>query len=212
MISYLISGYLFRKKAKLIHQALYSNHSDSVPKTERQSFIEDGSKKKTWLWWIGGCGLLSCVSVLCIAAFLLFYPSEEPSFPLDGKVSYPLTVKKGEQFDFIITLTNSTTNPIFIKHVVLQTVLGAPSFLDGAKIISVEPNMDFERITKNDVQFAYFKDIQPDETLTFVFLMQAETVGSYIQNVGVYAKHPSLGEPNFQVAFHVAGLEIEIMP
>ncbi len=212
VVSYLISGYLFRKKTKFIHQALYSNDSVSVPKIEQNSFIDDKPKKRTWLWWIGGCGLLGCISVLGIVAFLLFYPSEEPSFPLDGKVSYPLTVKKGEQFDFIITLTNSTTNPIFIKHVVLQTILGTPSFLDGAKVISVDPIMDSERIAKNDVQYAYFQDIQPDETLTFVFHMQAETVGSYIQNVGVYAKHPSLGEPNFQVAFHVAGLEIEIMP
>jgi hypothetical protein len=146
VVSYLISGYLFRKKTKFIHQALYSNDSVSVPKIEQNSFIDDKPKKRTWLWWIGGCGLLGCISVLGIVAFLLFYPSEEPSFPLDGKVSYPLTVKKGEQFDFIITLTNSTTNPIFIKHVVLQTILGTPSFLDGAKVISVDPIMDSERI------------------------------------------------------------------
>lgn len=179
---------------------------------QKMASQENKPQKKVWLWWLSGCGLFACIVALGIIVLFLFYPSEEPSFPLDGKVTYPLTVKRGEQFDLIITLTNPTTNPIFIKHIALQTMLGVPSFLDGAKVIGIEPNMDSERFAKNDVQYAYFQDIQPAETLTFVFHMQAETVGSYIQNVGVYAKHPSLDEPNFQVAFHITGLEIEIMP
>ena len=74
--------------------------------------------------------------------------------------------------------------------------------------------MDSERLYdyKNDVQFAYFQEIQSDETLTFTFHMQAEKVGIYIENVGVYTKHPFLPDPNFKVGFYVQGLEIEITP
>lgn len=174
---------------------------------------ENKPKKKVWLWWLGGCGLLACIAVLSIIALFLFYPSEESSFPLDGSVSFPSTVKKGEDFDFVITLSNSTTETFFIKHIVLHYYFNSPSLLDGARIISVEPDMASEPfMSENDMQFSYFQEITPGETLTVVIHMQAENTGTYYNNVGVYAKDPSKPDPAYIQAFHTSTFEIEITP
>jgi len=181
--------------------------------SEQGVVLQNGKpKRKLWLWGCGGCTILICI-VLGAVAFIVFSPSNE-SYPLNRNVSFPSTVKQGDEFDFVVTLTNPTTKPIFIRHIVLHTFLGSPGLLDGARVISVEPAMNSERLYdyQNDVQFAYFQELQPDETLTFTFHMQAEKVGRYIENVGVYARHPFLDDPNFQVGFYVQGLEIEITP
>ena len=173
---------------------------------------EDKPKKKVWLWWLAGCGLLACIA-LGIIGFFLFYPSGEESYPLDGKVSFPSTIKKGDSFDFVVTLTNSTEEPIFIKHIVLHNFLTAPSIFDGARLISVEPEMDSEPLgSRDDLQFAYFQEIKPGETITVIFHMQAENAGTYYENVGVYAKDPSKPDPAFIAAFQYATAQIEVTP
>jgi len=175
-------------------------------------FQEDKpKKKKIWLWWLGGCGLLACIAI-GIIAYLLFSSSNE-SYPLNGKVSFPSTVKNGDDFDFIITLTNSTTKPIFIKHIVLHQDLNAPYLLDGATVTSVEPPMDSEPFaTGNDVQYLYFREIRPGETQTVTFHLRAKSTGIYYANVGVYAKDPLLPEPAFLHAFHFFDAKIEFTP
>lgn len=146
-----------------------------------------------------------------VIAYFLFSPSDE-SFPLDGNVSVPATVKLGDKFEIVINLTNSTAESIFIKHVELSNFLDAPTILNGAKLLSVEPEMDFEQTYANTFQYSYFREIKPGETQTVIFYMQAESTGTYYENVGVYAKHPLLGEPAFLVAFHINAIEIEITP
>ena len=93
---------------------------------------------------------------------------------LDGKVSAPATVKLGDKFEFVINLTNSTAKSIFIKHVELSNFLDAPTILNGAKLLSVEPEMDFEQTYANTFQYSYFREIKPGETQTVIFYMQAE--------------------------------------
>ncbi len=172
---------------------------------------ENKPRKKIWLWWCSGCTILVCVTVGMVA-FLLFSFSKE-SYPLDGKVSFPSTVKKGDNFDFVITLTNSTAKPIFIKHVVLHQDLTAPYLLDGATVTSVEPPMDPEPFAVgNDVQYSYFREIKPGETQTVTFHMQAENIGIYYANVGVYARDSLLPDPAFIDALHFFDAEIEITP
>lgn len=214
VVSYFISSYLFQRKARLIHQVLYPDHLVSALQMQQETFVqEDKPKKKVWLWWLGGCGVLACIVVLGIILFLVFYQPDEPSYLIDGNVSFPSTVKKGDDFDFIITLTNSTAEPVFIKHIVLHDFLTAPSLLVGAKVISVEPDMDSELLgSRNDVQFAYFREIKPGETLTVVFHMQAENVGTYYEDVGVYAKDPSKPDPAFIAAYQYNTAQIEVIP
>ena len=157
--------------------------------------------------------MFACIAILGIIAFFLFYPSEEPSYPLDGKVSFPSSVKNGDNFDFVVTLTNSTEEPIFIKHIVLHNFLTAPSIFDGSRLLSVEPNMDSESLgSRDDLQFAYFQEIKPGETITFNFHLQAENIGTYYEDVGVYAKDPSKPDPAFIAAFQYSTAQIEVTP
>jgi hypothetical protein len=167
-------------------------------------------KRKLWLWACVGFAILICV-VLGIFAFIVFSPSSG-SFPLNGKVSFPSTVKKGDDFDFTITVTNPTTNTVFIKHFALQSDLNAPSLLDGARVMSVEPNMESEAIVGKDVQFPYFREIKSGETLTVIFHMRAENTGTYYEDVGVYSRHPFLADPAFITVFQFGPAEIVITP
>lgn len=187
--------------------------TDSSFQTEQDMVIrKDQPKRRLWLWGCGGSIILFCV-LLGVVAFYLFSPSNE-TFPLNGEVSFPSTVRKGDNFDFVVILTNPTTNPIFIKHIVLHRLLNAPSLLDGATVTSVEPVMNSEILvtSRNDVQYSYFREIKPGETQTVIFHMQALNPGIYYENVGVYAKDPLLPEPAFIHAFHFTDAEIEITP
>jgi len=181
-----------------------------LPAEQGMVIQDDKRKRRPWLWACGGCGLLICV-ILGIVAFILFSSSNE-SYPLKGDVTFPSTVKKGNDFDFVITLTNSTTESVFIRHFTLQNYLGAPSLLDGARVMSVEPDMESEPILGKEVQYPYFQEIKPGETLTVIFHMRAENTGTYYIDVGVYARHPLLADPAFITAFWFGPTEIEITP
>jgi hypothetical protein len=173
--------------------------------------IQNGKpKRRLWLWACGGCALLVC-AVIGVIAYFLFSPSNE-SYPLDGNVIFPSSVRVGDEFDFVLTLTNPTTKPVFIRHFTLQNFLDAPSLLDGARIISVQPDMAPEPIFGNELQYPYFREIQPGETLTVVFHMRGEASGPYYIDVGVYARHSFLPDPAFTVAFWYGPAEITIMP
>jgi hypothetical protein len=132
---------------------------------------------------------------------------------LNGELAFPSTVKKDDKFDFVVTLTNPTTNPIFINHIVLHRSSG-PSLLDGATVTGVEPEMNFEILvtSRNDMQYSYFREIKPGETQTVIFHMKALNPGIYYLNLGVYAKDPLLPPPAFFHAFHYIDAKIEIMP
>jgi hypothetical protein len=168
-------------------------------------------KRKLWLWGCGGSLLLFCV-LLGIVGFYL-YSQATPTFPLDGEVRLPSTVRNGDSFDLVVILSNPTTNPIFINHIVLHRSNG-PSLLDGAAVTAVEPAMDSEILvtSRNDMQYSYFREIRPGETQTVIFHMQAQNPGLYYENVGVYARDPVLPEPAFLHAFHFFDAEIEITP
>jgi hypothetical protein len=169
-------------------------------------------KRRLWLWGLGGCGLLACAGLGVLAFFLFILPADD-SEPLVGNVSFPATVRKGDHFDLAVTLTNPTAEPIFIKHVVLHNFLTTPSFFDGASLLGVEPNMPAESLeVRDDVQFPYFQQIKPGETITVVFHMRAENAGTFYEDVAVYARDPVRPEPAFIYAFHYAPAQIEVTP
>lgn len=95
----------------------------NIELTAEQGMVIQGEKPKRrlWLWACGGGTLIICV-VLGIIAFILYSLSNE-SYPLHGEVSFPSTVKKGDDFDLVITLTNPTADPVFINHFTLQSFL-----------------------------------------------------------------------------------------
>lgn len=167
------------------------------------------SNRKVWLLGCGGVAAVLCV-ILGAIGFYLFMPSDEP---LDANLSFPTTVKQGDSFDFVVSLTNPTQNPIFIKHIVFFHLLDAPFLFDGVKVISIEPAMTSNPLPpRGDLEYAYFREIQPGETQTVIFHLQADKPASYAINLGVYARHPSRPDPAYIDAFHRAGIEIEITP
>jgi hypothetical protein len=177
-----------------------------------QESLSSGNKRKRkfWLWGCGGGIIIICLLIGGVAGYV-FYESSRP-FPLAGKISLPLTVKQNNEFDFVITLTNSTTKSIFIKHIVFFRIVDAPFLLEGARVNSVEPDMISEPLNSRDVKYSYFREIKPDETQTVTFHMLAENTGTYDLNIGVYAKDPSRPDPAFIQAFHFTGAKIEITP
>jgi len=167
------------------------------------------SNRNLWFLGCGGGLILLCV-ILGAVGYYLFTPSNDP---LEGNLSFPNTVKTGDNFDFVVTLTNSTQNTIFIKHIVFFHLLDAPFLPDGVKVIGVEPEMTSDLLnSKGDLEYAYFREIKPGETQTVVFHLQAEKPATYAIDVGVYAKHPSRPDPAYITAFHTTGVEIGITP
>jgi hypothetical protein len=179
--------------------------------TEQGPVIQDDKPNgRPWLWACGGCTVLVCV-VLGVIAFVLFSSSNE-SYPLEGKVSFPSFAKKGDNFDLVLTLTNPGAESVFIKHFTLQNYVGLPSLLDAVQVVSVEPSMESEPLFEKEVQFPYFQEIKPGETLTVIFHMLAEKTGTYYIDVGVYGRDPVLADPAFITAFWFGPGKVEITP
>jgi len=171
---------------------------------------DEKPNRRLWIWACSGCVVLLCL-VLGVGGFILFSASDE-SYPLQGEVSFPPAVQKGNYFDLVLTLTNSKPESVFIKHFTLQNYVGLPSLLDATTIIGVEPDMLSEPIVGNELQYPYFQEIKSGETLTVTFHMRAEKTGTYYIDVAVYARHPSLPDPDFITAFWFGPGEIEITP
>jgi len=172
---------------------------------------ESKPKRKLWLWAFGGSIIFVCLLVGGIAGYV-YYQANHPPYQLDGKISLPPTVKQGNEFDLVFTLTNSTAEPVFIKHIVFFRILDSPFLLEGASVTSIEPEMDSEPLNSRDMKYSYFREIEPGETQTVIFHMHAEKSGTYYENIGVFAKDPSRPDPAFIQVFHLTGVEIEIMP
>jgi hypothetical protein len=177
----------------------------SQPNTAQQK----KSNRRLWLLGCAGGGILLC-AVLGALAYSLLAPTDEP---LAGELSFPTTVKSGDTFDFVVTMTNTTRDPIFIKHVVFFHLLDAPFLLDGVKLIGTEPDLSSDLLApRGDVEYAYFREIQPGESQQVVFHLQADKPATYLVNLGVFAKHPTKPEPAYLQALHITGVQIEIMP
>jgi hypothetical protein len=194
------SGIAFSKeKIKMINPNFQTQ--DTAPKKK--------SNRKRWLLGCGGVTALLCV-IFGAIGYYLFTPSKDP---LDANLSFPTTVKQGDNFDFVVSLTNPTQNPVFIKHVVFFHLVDAPFLLDGVKVIGVEPDMASDLLRpRDDREYAYFQEIKPGETQTVTFHLQADKPAKYAINLGVYAKHPSRPDPAYITAFYTSGIEIEITP
>ena len=209
--AYLIFQFLLQRKAKTFQQIL-SSEITALPPQIGQAIVPRNNKSNRNLWLSGclGCVTAGCLVIGAVGGYIL-YQSNRP-YPLDGNVSVPTTVKQGDEFDFVIILTNPTTEPIFIKHIVLSDSLGAPTIWNAASIVSIEPDMDVEAIYTNSFQYSYFREIQPGETQTVVFHLRAENIGTYYEDVGVYARDPLHSEPAFINAFQFLRAMLEITP
>lgn len=155
---------------------------------------------------------LLVISTLMILGLLLifvafFLAKLNAPCALNGEVSFPLKVKRGEYFDIAILVTNPTRDPIYINHVVLHRYANMPTLLDGARVISTEPIMAPEpmQLFPSDIQFYYFRYINSGESQRILFHLQAEKPGVYVGNIGIYTE-------DLECAFHYQNAEIKILP
>lgn len=175
------------------------------------SVQESKPKRKFWLW---GCTAGFTLVCLLIGGVVgnVYFAANKPPFQLDGTISILPEAKQGDEFDIVFTLANSTTESVFIKHIVFFRILDSPFLLDGTSVISIEPEMKSEPLNVRDVKYSYFREIKSGETQTVTFHMRAESAGIYYENIGVYAKDPFHPDPAFIQVFHLTGVEIKITP
>jgi hypothetical protein len=159
------------------------------------------SKRKLWLWGCGGGIILLCTLIGIFASSL--FPAKDL---FDGEVSYPDTVKIGDSFDFVVTLTNPTQEPVLIEYFSFPHYFDSPILMDAVKVISIEPDMKSELNSLGDIQFLYHREIKPGETQKVTFHLQAEKSANYLTLMGVYAIHP------LRPVFHFNNGKIEIEP
>jgi len=160
--------------------------------TDNFAYIDPASnnpnRPQWWVWLI--IAILAC----CCLAFAgligtIVYFSREPQ-DLAVEYSSPPVVKKGETFDFKLSLRNTGNEPITITDIDLDEALGG-SILDGCIVLETEPFMQRDYSLEGIKTFNYGQTLQPGETKTLIFHMQAVTAGEFGGSLAVYVGNTS---------------------
>jgi hypothetical protein len=136
-----------------------------------------------WVWLVIAIIACCCLSLAGFIGTLVYFGRE----PQDLSVEYslPSVVTKGENFDFRLSLSNTGNEPIAIADIDLDEALGG-SILDGCLVLETEPYMQRDYSLEGIKTFHYGQIIQPGETRTFIFHLQAVTVGEFGGSIAVY--------------------------
>jgi hypothetical protein len=97
----------------------------------------------------------------------------------------PSVVRKGENFDLVISMTNTGSTPFTVDDIDLDEVMGG-SILDGSMVLTTDPEMERDYSVSGIKTFYYKQTIQPGETKQAIFHLQATTVGEFGGSIGVY--------------------------
>ena len=138
---------------------------------------------KWWVWLI--VATLACVCLVCagIVGFVMYFGQEPEGLSLDYTI--PSVVRNGENFDLIITITNSSSNPVTVSGIYLDEAL-VGSILDGSIVLETEPPMERDYSIEGIKYFNYNQIINPGETKSIVFHLQAIAIGEFGGSIGVY--------------------------
>jgi len=153
-----------------------------TPDTERTN------KGRWWIWVVAiilGCFCLVCAGVIGV---LVYYGQESEGLTLE--YSIPSIVQKGDTFDFVLTLTNTGSEPINIDDIDLDEVFSG-SILDGCIVLDTEPHMERDYSLEGIKTFKYDRSIGVGETREVIFHLQATQVGEFGGAVGVYTGEKS---------------------
>ncbi|HLF72723.1 MAG TPA: hypothetical protein VI524_00115 [Anaerolineales bacterium] len=150
-----------------------------------------GKPRSSSAWWkwalgaIAACLFLGCAGTI---GFILYFGQEPENLSID--YSMPSVVKKGEDFDLTITLANTGSTSLTVGDIDLDELMGG-SILDGAIVLVTEPQMERDYSLSGIKTFHYNETLQPGETRTVIFHLQATTVGEFGGSVGVYVGNTS---------------------
>jgi hypothetical protein len=136
-----------------------------------------------WKWALGAVTVCICIGCVGIVGFVLYFGQEPEGLSLD--YSIPSVVGNGENFDLIITITNSSSNPVTVSDIYLDEAL-VGSILDGSIVLETEPPMERDYSIEGIKYFNYNQLINPGETKSIVFHLQAIAMGEFGGSIGVY--------------------------
>jgi hypothetical protein len=149
-------------------------------------YLANTPVKNSSNWWKWLLGILAvCVCLGCLGTVGVFYYFGQEPENLAIDYSMPSIVRKGENFDLVITMTNTGSTPFTIDDIDLDEVMGG-SILDGSMVLTTEPEMERDYSTTGIKTFFYKQTLQPGETKQAIFHLQATTVGEFGGSIGVY--------------------------
>jgi hypothetical protein len=133
------------------------------------------------------CGVLAvltiCACALTTVGVFAYYGREPETLTVE--YSIPYTVTRGEEFELVLTLTNTGNEAVYVGDIDLDEAFGG-SILDGAITISTDPYMDRDFSTSGIKTFKYDRSIPAGTSAQVTFRMQAVAVGEYGGSIGVY--------------------------
>ncbi len=159
-----------------------------------------GSKPSTFQIVIIGCviaifvGLCLCFALAASSFGLLAYLGGEPE-GLSVQFDLPYNVHVGDEFDLVLSISNTSEQPIHVTDIDLDVALSA-SILDGAVVISTDPPMQRDYSVPGIKMFKYDSTIQSGDTMTVRFHLQAHTPGEFSGPILIYVgNHATLLSP-----------------
>jgi hypothetical protein len=144
---------------------------------------QDGRGARGWVWVL--VAVFSCCGLLCAAAvgFVWYFGRNPANFT--AEYSIPSIVNRGDEFELVIRMTNTGTEPVTVNDIDLDQAFGG-SILDGALVLSTEPEMERDYSLSGIKTFRYNRPIPPGETHTVVFHLQASAAGEFGGSIGIY--------------------------
>lgn len=150
------------------------------------SYLMDQPVNQRSNWWKWLLGILAvCICLGCVGTVGVFYYFGREPENISVDYSLPPVVKKGENFDLVITIRNTGSQPLTVEDIDLDELLGG-SILDGAIVLTTEPEMERDYSVSGIKTFLYNQTLQPGETKQAIFHLQATTVGEFGGSIGVY--------------------------
>lgn len=148
------------------------------------------ANRKTREYIVGGCGiLLTLAAWICMvgtglgAIIFSYFGGTPKNISVDYEL--PTHVLKGEEFDLVLVITNTGDTDMAVGDIDLDQALSG-SILEGAVVLSTEPDMRRDYSIPGIKSFHYDRTIPAGESEKVTFRMQATTVGEYGGSIGVY--------------------------
>jgi len=141
------------------------------------------SSSNWWKWALGAIAICICLGCAGTIGFFLYFGQEAENFSIE--YSMPSVVRKGENFDLTITLTNTGNASFTVSDIDLDEIMGG-SILDGAIVRETEPEMERDYSLSGIKTFHYNQTLQPGETKRVIFHLQATTAGEFGGSIGIY--------------------------
>ncbi len=163
----------------------YAAANDPVPEPEPTPTPSPKATRQTpwWLWVATGLAICCCLILACVVGVFAYFSREPENLSVD--YSMPSVVEIGESFNLVLTLRNTGNEPFMVSDIYLDQSLGG-SFLDGSVVLETDPFMERNYSTQGLKIFAYNQTIQPGETKTITFFLEATKAGEFGGSIAVY--------------------------